>query len=404
MPSAIVLNKKPKVGYAQCMKFSLPSTARTINRLRVLNLLSQQGEISRADIARLLDLNKPSTSEIVEQLLIEGLVEEQGKVATSNGRRPTALSLVSDARLVLGVDMGSRTTTFLLADLQGKILRFERLPTPLQPQPKQWGETIIRTCMKLTKFATTPIAGIAISTSASVSPDGQSIVSHEYWDWKDIPLAKAIEVHTKLPTLLVHHVQAMVEAERWFGKEQSNNFLYINWGEHIASAFYNGSSIMAEKSRFGHLPIAPTGLCRCGGIGCLETVSAGWALSEKHQGLSVKQLAQSNAKEVQTSLQEACRAMAMALIAASAVTGAQKIILGGGIANLDDQYLQMVSTFYREHAHHELASIPICRSALKEQSSVLGSIAAALDRWVFQRQMLETMQNLDKEKPLPETE
>ncbi|MDX9825182.1 MAG: helix-turn-helix domain-containing protein, partial [Sphaerochaeta sp.] len=71
------------------MKFSLPSTARTINRLRVLNLLSQQGEISRADIARLLDLNKPSTSEIVEQLLIEGLVEEQGKVATSNGRRPT---------------------------------------------------------------------------------------------------------------------------------------------------------------------------------------------------------------------------------------------------------------------------------------------------------------------------
>ncbi|MFA7113262.1 MAG: MarR family transcriptional regulator, partial [Sphaerochaeta sp.] len=140
------------------MKFSQPSSARTINRLRVLNLLAQQGEISRADIARLLDLNKPSTSEIVEQLLAEGLVEEQGKVTTSNGRRPTALSLRSDARLVLGVDVGSRTTTFLLADLQGKILRFERLPTPLQPQPKEWGETIIRTCMKLTKFATTTIA------------------------------------------------------------------------------------------------------------------------------------------------------------------------------------------------------------------------------------------------------
>ncbi|MEA5028170.1 MAG: ROK family transcriptional regulator [Sphaerochaeta associata] len=386
------------------MKFSQPSTARTINRLRVLNLLAQQGEISRADIARLLDLNKPSTSEIVEQLLAEGLVEEQGKVTTSNGRRPTALSLRSDARLVLGVDVGSRTTTFLLADLQGKILRFERLPTPLQPQPKEWGETIIRTCMKLTKFATTTIAGIAISTSGSLSPDGQSILSHEYWSWEDIPLAKAVAVHTKLPTLLVHHVQAMVEAERWFGGEQSKNFLYINWGEHIASAFYTGHSIIAERSRFGHLPIAPTGLCRCGGIGCLETVSAGWALSEKHQGLSVKQLAQSNTKEVQQSLQNACQAMAMSLIAASAVTGAQKIILGGGIANLDDRYLEMVSSFYREHAHHELASIPICRSALKDQSSVLGSIAVALDRWVFQRRMLETMQDLDSKKPLLETE
>ena len=386
------------------MKFSQPSSARTINRLRVLNLLAQQGEISRADIARLLDLNKPSTSEIVEQLLAEGLVEEQGKVATSNGRRPTALSLRSDARLVLGVDVGSRTTTFLLADLQGKILRFERLPTPLQPQPKEWGETIIRTCMKLTKFATTTIAGIAISTSGSLSPDGQSILSHEYWSWEDIPLAKAVAVHTKLPTLLVHHVQAMVEAEIWFGGEQSKNFLYVNWGEHIASAFYTGNSIIAERSRFGHLPIAPTGLCRCGGIGCLETVSAGWALSEKHQGLSVKQLAQGNSKEAQQSLQGACQAMGMSLIAASAVTGAQKIILGGGIANLDDRYLEMVSSFYREHAHHELASIPICRSALKDQSSVLGSIAVALDRWVFQRRMLETMQDLDSKKPLLETE
>lgn len=386
------------------MKFSQPSTARTINRLRVLNLLAQQGEISRADIARLLDLNKPSTSEIVEQLLAEGLVEEQGKVTTSNGRRPTALSLRSDARLVLGVDVGSRTTTFMLADMQGKILRFERLPTPLQPQPKEWGETIIRTCMKLTKFATTKIAGIAISTSGSLSSDGQSILSHEYWSWKDIPLAKAVAVHTKLPTLLVHHVQAMVEAEIWFGGEQSKNFLYVNWGEHIASAFYTGNSIIAERSRFGHLPIAPTGLCRCGGIGCLETVSAGWALSEKHQGLSVKQLAQGNTKEVQQSLQDACQAMAMSLIAASAVTGAQKIILGGGIANLDDRYLEMVSSFYREHAHHELASIPICRSALKDQSSVLGSIAVALDRWVFQRRMLETMQDLDSKKPLLETE
>ena len=136
----------------------------------------------------------------------------------------------------------------------------------------------------------------------------------------------------------------------------------------------------------------------------METVAAGWALSEKYQGLTVKQLAQSTDKDVQQSLQDACNAMGMSLIAASAVTGAQKIILGGGIANIDDKYLEMVSSFYREHAHHELASIPVCRSALKEQSSVLGCVAVALDRWVFQRRMLETMQDLGQEKPLLETE
>ncbi len=68
------------------MQFSTPpSSARTINRLRVLNLLAREGEFSRADIARRLALNKPSTSEIVEQLLQEGLVEEKGKAKTANG-------------------------------------------------------------------------------------------------------------------------------------------------------------------------------------------------------------------------------------------------------------------------------------------------------------------------------
>ena len=53
------------------MKFSDPATARTINRLRVLNLLRNDGAMSRADISRSLGLNKPSTSEIVASLIKE---------------------------------------------------------------------------------------------------------------------------------------------------------------------------------------------------------------------------------------------------------------------------------------------------------------------------------------------
>ena len=75
------------------MKFSDPATARTINRLRVLNLLRNDGAMSRADISRSLGLNKPSTSEIVASLIKEGLAEEGGKVETTSGRRPIAVSL-----------------------------------------------------------------------------------------------------------------------------------------------------------------------------------------------------------------------------------------------------------------------------------------------------------------------
>ncbi len=373
------------------MNFSQPSAIRTINRLRVLNLLRENDFLSRADIARMLGLNKPSTSEIIELLLEEGLVQEQGKVATANGRRPTALKLKGDARLVIGVELGTRTTVFTLADLQGTVLRYERIPTPVHPQAKQWGETIIRTCMKFTHISTIPIEGIAIATSGRISEDGQTILSHPYWDWKDVPLGKAVAVHTKLPTLLVNHVEAMVEAERWFGKETDDSFFYVNWAEHIDAVLVYRGVISANNTLFGHLPVAETGLCRCGAIGCLETVSAGWALSEKNQGLSVKQLSQQSDT---TMLKQACQAMAMALNAASLITGCQKIILGGGISNLEDRYLDLVRSSFQEHANPACRNIPIVRSALKEQSSMLASVAKALDAWVFQKSLLSTMQTL----------
>ena len=376
------------------MKFSQPSTARTINRLRVLNLLSQKGAHSRADIARTLVLNKPSTSEIVEQLLQESFIEEEGKAVTANGRRPMVLSLKSDYRFVIGVEMGSRSTTFQLADLTGKILRFERIPTPIQPDIKTLGQTIIKTCMKLKSLATAPVAGIAIAVNAMLSENAQNIVSHEYFNWKNVALAKAVEAHTQVPTMLVGSVQAMVEAERWFGNEQTNSFFYVSWGEHINCAWVQQTTITSQRCKFGHLPIAPTGLCRCGGIGCLETISAGWALSEKHQELSVKQLSQSSDKTIVASLKSAAESMGMALLAASAVTGCEKIIIGGGLSNLDSQYFNLISAFYQEHAHHTLKNITIERSKLKEQSSYIGSIAVALDRFVFQRVLLQTMNQL----------
>ncbi|MBJ2355904.1 ROK family transcriptional regulator [Sphaerochaeta sp. S2] len=376
------------------MQFSTPSSARTINRLRVLNLLAREGEFSRSDIARRLTLNKPSTSEIVEQLLQEGLVEEKGKAKTANGRRPTTLALQHGSRLVLGVELGSKNTCFTLTDLLGNVLRFERIPTPIKPDAKEHGLTVIKACLKMRRITKAPIAGITVATSAQISEDGLSILRHDHWSWENVPLAKAISEYTQTPAILVHSVRAMVEAEQWFADEDEKSFLYVNWGEHISGALVQDNTIVGEKSRFGHLPVRQTGLCRCGGIGCLETVAAGWALSERFAGKTVKELAQREDPEVIQALQEAAEAMGMALTAASAITGCNKIILGGGISNLPDHYLSVLQKYYHQHAHHSLAHIPVVRSQLKDRSAVLGSVAVGLDRWIFQRRMLQTMQGL----------
>ncbi len=377
--------------YALAMKFTQPAAAREINRLRVLNLLANEKEYSRADIARNLKLNKPSTSEIVEQLLKDGLVEETGKRETTTGRRPVAIALIADAALVLGVDMGSRNTSIALADLKGNILRFERFPTTEQPEVKELCSSVIRILRKMAKLTTSPILGVVVALDGVIGEDKQTLIRSDHWKWNDVPLAAIIEKNTNLPTLLIHNVEAMVFAERWVAHEEEENFFFVNWGEHIKSAWVNKNSITGGDTQFGHLMITNTGLCRCGKIGCLETVAAGWALSEKHEGKTVKQLCLEPNKEIKDDIKQAAEAMGMALVAASAITGCNKIILGGGLANLDNEYQQYLKDFYREHSNRE--KIEIVCSELGEKQTLLGSIAIALDSWMFKSSLLEMMQN-----------
>ena len=356
----------------------------------MLNLLVQDAEYSRADIARNLKLNKPSTSEIVEQLLKDGLVVEAGKRETTTGRRPVAIALVPDAALVLGVDMGSRNTSIALSDLRGNILRFERFPTTQQPEVKELCSQIIRILRKMAKVATSPILGVVVALDGILSEDKQSLIRSDHWNWDDVPLAAIIEKNTALPTLLVHNVEAMVFAERWVAHEEEENFFFVNWGEHIKSAWVNKYSITGGDTQFGHLMVTNTGLCRCGKIGCLESVAAGWALSARHEGKTVKQLCLEPTEEIKKDLKQAAEAMGMALVAASAITGCNKIILGGGLANLDKEYIDCLKDFYREHSNRE--TIEIMCSELGEKQTLLGSIAIALDSWMFKSSLLEMMQ------------
>jgi predicted NBD/HSP70 family sugar kinase len=338
-----------------------------------------------------LQLNKPSTSEIVDGLIAEGLVEETGKKETTNGRRPTSLTIKRDALMVLAVDMGSKNTSVALSDIEGNLLRFERFPTGLQPKAEELCFTIIRSCLRMSRLATSPIVGIAVAVNGTIDEDRATILLNETWGWRNVPLAKAIETNTHIPTILVHNVEAMVNAEQWFAKEESSDFFYVNWAEHIGSAWVSEGRISTVRSQFGHLPVAKTGLCRCGNIGCLETVAAGWALSEKNANKSVKQMCEEPTEDSIKDLMVACTSMAKALSYASAITGCEKIILGGGLSNMNREYLRFLQEEYRREANSRQAGIPIVCSRLGTKSGLLGAVATALDHWVFERTLVRAL-------------
>ncbi|MFA6891718.1 MAG: helix-turn-helix domain-containing protein, partial [Sphaerochaetaceae bacterium] len=155
------------------MNFSQPHAIRTINRLRVLNLVRKHDMISRADISKTLGLNKPSCGEIVQTLVDEGLLTEKEKATTSTGRRPTPLSLNKTGKLVIAVDMGSRNCSMSISDLTGTSLRFERFPVSASPKPEELLYQVLKSLLRMTKGSIEQVAGAVVSIGGIVSEDGK---------------------------------------------------------------------------------------------------------------------------------------------------------------------------------------------------------------------------------------
>ena len=92
------------------------SSLRDFNRLKVLEVVREQGTVSRAEIATLTGLARSTVSTLVGELQRAGVVVERGDLpagtATSGGRPPLLLSMHPGAGAVVGIQWALRMHGF----------------------------------------------------------------------------------------------------------------------------------------------------------------------------------------------------------------------------------------------------------------------------------------------------
>ena len=364
------------------MKLSQPKAARTINSARVFGCLRTHENLSKAEIARILDLNKVSTGEIVDDLIKQGLVEETGKMESSNGRRPTCLKIVEDAKYVLSVDIGSRNTTVALCNLLSQPVHFERIPTNREASSvEEFCVEIIKSCMRVIKLVDrTRIIGAGIAVGGRISADGKTIVSCPYLPWKDIPIVEAFEQVLQMRATCRNSTYALVDAERYASYNtgllsSAAPVIYIEWGNTVSMALVCEDRVFGEGNGFAHLKVSPTGLCSCGQIGCLEANVSAWALSG-NMDVHLKDIW---SKVEKNSLQCMANAIAMTV----QITGSEKVIISGEGATITDYCLHELSKLCPE--------LKVERSLLGEKANIKAAAEIALDKWVYMTSMLAKM-------------
>ncbi len=256
---------------------------KTFNGQLVLRTIFDSGEISRAQVARVTGLTRVTVSEIVADLLERGLVAEVGRGPSTGGKNPILLSVVDDARHLIGVDLASYEFRGAVVNLRGQVRR--ALKFPLFGRTGDDALALVFELVDALRAATDrPILGIGIGTPGLVDTQTGVVRQAVNLEWRDLPLAARLQAHYDLPVYAANDSQVAALAEHTFGAGRTDhNLVVIKAGRGIgAGTILNGQLFQGDHSaagEIGHIVVVEDGQpCRCGKTGCLETVASSEAM------------------------------------------------------------------------------------------------------------------------------
>jgi len=249
-------------------------TARDINRGVVLNLIRRRQPISRADLARVSGLQRSTVSLITEQLIRERWVVNGPLGRLPRGRRPTFLRL-NERRAIVVADLRPHRTTVAVADVNGRFLSQESIPT--LNDPANTATKLASSIQQQMKAHPGLIfEGVGISLPGRVDEQTGKIVFAPNLKWPVFDLRTPLEKATGMQVEMENAANACVLAEVWFGTGATvRDMVVVTVSEGIGTGLFLNhhlaKGLHGIAGEFGHVSLDPSGpLCSCGNHGCWE--------------------------------------------------------------------------------------------------------------------------------------
>lgn len=280
------LSKSSGLTKSKPMKKSNQEETRQHNSRLVLNTIYHSGEISRVEIARRTQLTRTTVSAIVAEFLETGLVVETGLAPSTGGKPATLLRVDEHSRLIVGVDLTEREFRGALVNLRGEVIEYSSLPIEADNGDAAL-ELVYKLIEQLLQLADRLVIGIGIGVPGLMDPSTGSVRQAVNLDWQDLPLGDLLHQRFDLPIHLANDCQVAALGEFTFGSNQNTrNLIVIKAGRGIgAGIVLNGQLFYGDGAgagEIGHTQVVEAGLlCRCGNLGCLETLVSNHALVDQ---------------------------------------------------------------------------------------------------------------------------
>ena len=257
------------------------------NRDLVLSTIFAHKTISRAEIARITNLTRTTVSSIVSFLLKQGLVEEVGFGESIGGKSPVLLSLIPDARYLIGMELAQDKFIGAVINLRGEII--ETIEIRVSDNNGEQALSLVYQILdKLVSGLWKPIIGIGVGTPGLVNTKEGIVINAVNLDWQNLPLAKLLNTRYGIPVSVLNDSQAAAVGEYVYGNnhQPEGNLIVVNVKQGIgAGILINGHLFQGDgggAGEIGHVVVQKDGLlCRCGKRGCLETIASARAVLQR---------------------------------------------------------------------------------------------------------------------------
>lgn len=274
-------------------KVARRGTSREINRQIALNLIRAHQPVSRADLARLMNVRRGVASLLVSELLDEGLIFE-GAVgeAVGRGRRPTFLYIDSRQRCVVGVDIRASRTYIMVTDLMGRQLGGVSSFQTTRDIEQLTHELARRIKQVLSDYKEVGACeGIGVAVPGMVDPVGGRVLHAPTLAWRDVNLRDPLAAAVGIPVHIENSGKACALAQLWATRTDvvSGNSVFVSVSDGVGvGVVVNGELLRGRHNtagEFAHVPLSIDGpRCSCGATGCWEAYVSNIATLSRYFG------------------------------------------------------------------------------------------------------------------------
>jgi len=268
-------------------------TPRQINRPIALTLVRIRQPISRADLARSMNMRRGAVSLLVNELIEEGIIFEGATGETSRGRKPKFLFVDTRSRCAVAVDIRPTRTYFMVTDLVGRpLVGITSFPTEREPKlfVAELAKRIRRVLSDHEELG--ECVGVGIVVPGMVDRTRSRVLFAPRLGWHDLPLLEPLETAIGLPVSIENSGRACALAQLWAtrgGGDTPEDFVFVSVSDGLGvGVIVKGELLRGQHNgagEFGHMALSIEGpRCACGANGCWEAYVSNLATLSRYFG------------------------------------------------------------------------------------------------------------------------